>query len=126
AGKIQAHFDRFLRWARETPLDDERRMIDLPEVRRALSEIDAIATANELLNWRIVADTGTGQLNPADASVNKLYNSERLVEIGSRVAQIVPRYGDPAEERTAAVVRDVDYARKMELKRPVGGGVSEI
>ncbi|MEV4549373.1 acyl-CoA dehydrogenase family protein [Nonomuraea wenchangensis] len=126
AGKIQAHLDRFLRWARETRLDGSRHMIDLPEVRRALSEIDAIVTANELLNWRIVADTGTGSLNPADASANKLYNSERLVEVGARVAEIVQRYGDPADEATATVLREVDYALKMELKLPVGGGVSEI
>ncbi|MGI5159242.1 acyl-CoA dehydrogenase family protein [Microbispora sp. CA-102843] len=126
AGKIQAHFDRFLRWARETRLDGSRHMIDLPEVRRALSEIDAIITANELLNWRIVADTGAGSLNPADASANKLYNSERLVEVGARVAEIVQRYGDPADESTATVLREVDYALKMELKLPVGGGVSEI
>jgi alkylation response protein AidB-like acyl-CoA dehydrogenase len=125
-GKLQAHYDRFLDWARKTTFDRSRLMIELPEVRRALAEIDAIVTTNELLNWRIVADTGAGSLNPADASVNKLYNSERLIEIGSRVAQIVQRYGDPADDLTAAVLSDVDYALKMELKLPVGGGVSEI
>lgn len=126
AGKLQAHYDRFLGWARKTTFDGSRRMIELPEVRRALAEIDAMVTTNELLNWRIVADTGTGSLNPADASVNKLYNSERIIEIGSRVAQIIQRYGDPADDLTATVLKDVDYALKMELKLPVGGGVSEI
>ncbi|MER6170575.1 acyl-CoA dehydrogenase family protein [Streptosporangium sp. NPDC001681] len=85
-----------------------------------------MVTANELLNWRIVADTGTGTLGAADASVNKLYNSERLVEAGARIAQLVQRYGDPADELTAAVLRDTDHAFKTELKLPVGGGVSEI
>ncbi|MEU0477696.1 acyl-CoA dehydrogenase family protein [Streptosporangium sp. NPDC006013] len=129
AGKIQAHLDRLRHWAAETPLGGpggRRRMADLPEVRRALAELDAIVTANELLNWRIVADTGTGTLGAADASVNKLYNSERLVEAGARIAQLVQRYGDPADELTAAVLRDTDHAFKTELKLPVGGGVSEI
>jgi alkylation response protein AidB-like acyl-CoA dehydrogenase len=126
SGKLQAHFDRFLRWAGETRCDDGRRMSDIPSVRRALSEISAMITTNELLNWRIVADTGAGELRPADASANKIYNSERLLEVGHMVAEIVHRYGDPGDAATAGLLRDVDRALKSELKLPVGGGVNEI
>lgn len=44
-GKLQAHYDRFLDWARKTTFDRSRLMTELPEVRRALAEIDAMIAA---------------------------------------------------------------------------------
>ncbi|MFH5824617.1 acyl-CoA dehydrogenase family protein [Georgenia sp. AZ-5] len=126
AGKLQAHLDHFQEWALDTPVEGQGRMADLPAVRRALAELSAMVTTNELLNWRIVADTGAGEVRAADASANKLYSSERLIQVGRTVAEVVQRYGDPADPATAALMRDIDHTLKVELKLPVAGGASEI
>lgn len=125
AGKIQAHLDAFKHWA-DTTIVDDTPASELTDVRRALSEISAIATINQMLNWRSVAESAHDDPTPVHASVNKVYTSERLLEIAVRIGELVQRYGDPGDEATATLLDELDFVFKTELKLPVGGGVNEI
>lgn len=123
-GRVAAHYDRFRTWA-ETTVTDGRRMIENPAVRRALGWCRAVLTTNELLNWRIAAGTGDA-VGAAGASVTKVYNSERLMEVGSLILDTVQQAGDPSDPATARLLETVYFTLKTEMKYPVGGGVNEI
>ncbi|MEV0109782.1 acyl-CoA dehydrogenase family protein [Nocardia sp. NPDC050799] len=125
AGKILAHLDTFRVWAQATVVDGGP-AADLPDVRRAVAEFEAIATTNLMLNWRSVSETGAGDVGPVHASVNKIFTSERILDVARRVLELVHRYGDPAEPATITCIEDTAHAFKTELKLPVGGGVSEV
>lgn len=125
AGKIEAHLDTFRTWAEATYVGG-RPATELTDVRRALAQFEAIATTNLMLNWYSVASTGGRDVGPVHAAVNKLYTSERILEVGRRILELVHRYGDPSDEAMVTCVEDTEFALKTEMKLPVGGGVSEV
>lgn len=126
AGKLEAHLDRFRHWAETGRTYDDRPLSENGDVRRMLADITATTTVSRVLNWRIIADTGSGAIRPADAAANKIQNSEALVRLGREAAAAVQRYGDPADQISADTFAGLDFALKSELKLPVGGGVNEI
>lgn len=125
AGKIEAHVETFRAWARATQVEG-RPATEMDDVRRALAEFEAIARTNLMLNWSSVSEGGAGSTGPVNAAVNKLYTSERIIEIGRRVLELVHRYGDPTDPVTRTCLEETDFALKTEMKLPVGGGVSEV
>jgi len=62
----------------------------------------------------------------ADASVTKVYASERLQLAGQLLEEVVGRHGDPADEETAALFRWLDIQAKRNTVLTFGGGVNEI
>jgi alkylation response protein AidB-like acyl-CoA dehydrogenase len=122
AGRIAALYDRVLGWAdRAGP--DGRPLLTQPDVRRALARTYASMRINELLNWQVaVADS----VEAADASVTKVYSSERLQLLGQLLEEVVGRHGDPADEETAALSRWLDIQAKRNTVLTFGGGVNEI
>jgi alkylation response protein AidB-like acyl-CoA dehydrogenase len=79
---------------------------------------------NELLNWQVSAVDGPVWI--ADASVTKVFGSERVQRIGRLLEDVVGRYGDPADPPTARLMRWLDVAAKRNLVLTFGGGVNEI
>ncbi|CAM3880437.1 acyl-CoA dehydrogenase family protein [Nocardiopsis rhodophaea] len=129
SGNIGHLYDRFLDWARSTPLPgsaDGRPLVDEPAVRRALGRVYAYLRVNELLNWQVASTIDTGWLGAADASANKIYGSERLQEVPRIIADTVSRYGDPADPRTRDLLARLDSAAKGALVMTFGGGVNEV
>ncbi|HEX5189548.1 MAG TPA: acyl-CoA dehydrogenase family protein, partial [Streptosporangiaceae bacterium] len=117
AGRLGALYDRVRRWACASGVADE------PDVRSALAEVAASLRVNELLNWQVaVAET----VHIADASVTKVFTSERIQRLGQLLIDIVGRHGDPADEATAGVLTWLDTQHKRNLVLTFGGGVNEV
>ena len=117
AGRIAALYDRVRGWA------DSTGILGQPDVQRALARIYASLRINELLNWQVAAADGVG---PADASVTKVFSSERLQQLGQLCEELVGRHGDPADDETAELVRWLDIQAKRNTVLTFGGGVNEI
>ena len=117
AGRIAALHDRVCGWAERAGL------LAQPDVRRALARVYASLRINELLNWQVAA---APTMEIADASITKVYASERLQLACELLEEIVGRHGDPADEETAALVRWLDIQAKRNTVLTFGGGVNEI
>ena len=118
AGRIAALHDRVQDWARQHGL------LELPDVRRVLTETRACLRINELLNWQVAAVEGP--VSVADASATKVFGSERIQRIGRLLEDLVGRHGDPADPATGALMRWLDVQAKRNLVLTFGGGVNEI
>jgi len=117
AGRIAALHDRVLGWAGRAGL------LAQPDVRRALARTYASLRINELLNWQVAA---APTVEIVDASVTKVYASERLQLAGQLLEEIVGRHGDPADPETAELSRWLDIQAKRNTVLTFGGGVNEI
>jgi 3-oxo-4-pregnene-20-carboxyl-CoA dehydrogenase beta subunit len=117
AGRIAALYDRVYGWAERAGL------LAQPDVRRALARTYAGLRINELLNWQVAA---APTMEIADASITKVYASERMQLAGELLEEIVGRHGDPADEETSALVRWLDIQAKRNTVLTFGGGVNEI
>jgi 3-oxo-4-pregnene-20-carboxyl-CoA dehydrogenase beta subunit len=117
AGRIAALYGRVRGWADRAGVGGQ------PDVRRALAQTYASMRINELLNWQVAA---AGRVGPADASVTKVFASERLQHLGQLLEEVVGRHGDPADEETAELARWLDIQAKRNTVLTFGGGVNEI
>jgi 3-oxo-4-pregnene-20-carboxyl-CoA dehydrogenase beta subunit len=117
AGRIAALYDRVCGWAERAGL------LAQPDVRRALAQVNASLRINELLNWQVAA---APTMEIADASITKVYASERMQLACELLEEIVGRHGDPADEETAVLVRWLDIQAKRNTVLTFGGGVNEI
>lgn len=118
AGRIAALYDRVRDWATVHGL------LELPDVERVLTETRACLRINELLNWQVAAVEGP--VSVADASVTKVFGSERIQRIGQLLEDLVGQHGDPADPATGALMRWLDVQAKRNLVLTFGGGVNEI
>src|SRR5262249_11955769 len=87
AGRIAALYGRVRGWAERDGL------LAQPDVRRALARTYASLRINELLNWQVAA---APTMEIADASITKVYASERLQLACEMLEEIVGRHRDPA------------------------------
>jgi alkylation response protein AidB-like acyl-CoA dehydrogenase len=120
AGRLEGLRDRVATWAREHGVLDE------PDVRRTLGEVTAAFRVNELLNWEVARAAEQGAISVADASASKVFASDRVQHLGRALADVVHRYGDPADRDTADLVTYLDAQAKRNLVLTFGGGVNEV
>jgi hypothetical protein len=123
AGKLAGLYDRVREWATR-PAADGVAPLSRPDVRRVLAEVRATTRINELLNWQVAARVG--DVDVADASATKVFASERAQHVFRLLEEILGRYGDPSDPRTAALQRWLDVQAKRNLVLTFGGGVNEI
>ncbi|HTV99971.1 MAG TPA: acyl-CoA dehydrogenase family protein [Streptosporangiaceae bacterium] len=123
AGRIAALRDRVRDWAAARTAPDGRRLLDLPDVRRALAETGACQRVNELLNWQVAVAPA---VDVADASATKVFSSQVMQRLGQVLADVVGRHGDPADPQTAELARWLDVQVKRNTVLTFGGGVNEI
>jgi 3-oxo-4-pregnene-20-carboxyl-CoA dehydrogenase beta subunit len=123
AGRLAALHDRVLDWAAGRAGPGGRPLLAQPDVRRALARTYASLRINELLNWQVAV---AATVDIADASVTKVYSSERLQQLGQLLEEIVGRHGDPADKETAELSRWLDIQAKRNTVLTFGGGVNEI
>jgi alkylation response protein AidB-like acyl-CoA dehydrogenase len=118
AGKLAGLYERVREWAAPRGLLDDR------DVRRALAETKAITRLNELLNWQVAARDG--DVDVADASVTKVFASERVQHVFRILEEVVGRHGDPSDPETARLMHWLDVQAKRALVVTFGGGVNEV
>jgi len=123
AGKIAGIYDRVQAWASK-PRGNGVTPIDQDDVKRALGEIHSIWRVNELLNWQVASSGDTVEI--ADAAATKVFSTERIQRIGRLAEEIVAKYGNPAEEETAELLKWLDSHTKRNLVITFGGGVNEV
>ncbi len=123
AGKIAGIYDRIQAWASK-PRGNGVTPIDQDDVKRSLGEIHSIWRVNELLNWQVASSGETVEV--ADAAATKVFSTERIQRIGRLAEEIVAKYGNPAEEETAELLRWLDSHTKRNLVITFGGGVNEV
>jgi alkylation response protein AidB-like acyl-CoA dehydrogenase len=111
AGRLAALFHRVRDWAYETGA------LTHPEVRRALARCFAALRVNELLN----ASVAGAEPSPADASVTKVFASERLLDLGAELTELVARYGGDPD-----LLEWLDLQARRNLVLTFGGGVNEV
>ncbi|MFD9697641.1 acyl-CoA dehydrogenase family protein [Lentzea sp. NPDC059081] len=111
SGRIGALVERVHSWAAE------RKLLDEPDVRRALAEARAVVRVNELLNWQV----SSGELEVADASATKVFAADRTQRVGRLLEELVGRHGAPEE-----LVHWLDVQARRNLVLTFGGGVQEI
>jgi len=123
AGKIAGIYDRIQAWASK-PRGNGVTPIDQDDVKRSLGEIHSIWRVNELLNWQVASSGETVEV--ADAAATKVFSTERIQRIGRLSEEIVAKYGNPAEEETAELLKWLDSHTKRNLVITFGGGVNEV
>ena len=120
AGRLEGLRDRVAAWA------DAHGVVDEPDVRRTLGEVTAAFRVNELLNWEVARAAEQGAISVADASSSKVFASDRVQYLGRILADVVHRYGDPADPDTSDLIRYLDAQAKRNLVLTFGGGVNEV
>jgi alkylation response protein AidB-like acyl-CoA dehydrogenase len=123
AGRLGVLHQRVHDWAATQPGPDGRRVLDQPDVQRALAKAAAAERVNELLNWQVAV---TDTVEVADASVTKVFGSEQAQRIGAELAAVVSRHGDLADPRTAELAHWLDVQNKRNTVLTFGGGVNEV
>ncbi len=123
AGRLGVLRQRVHDWAAAQPGSDGRRVLDQPDVQRALAKAAAAERVNELLNWQVAV---TDTVDIADASVTKVFGSEQVQRIGAELAAVVSRHGDLADSRTAELALWLDVQNKRNTVMTFGGGVNEV
>jgi alkylation response protein AidB-like acyl-CoA dehydrogenase len=96
-------------------------------VRLSLARSKAKAEVAELFNWRVAALQEKGQVNPADASVMKVYGTELRIEAARTLMEILGRgatlrEGSPGAELLGRLEKSYRHA----VVGTFGGGVNEI
>ncbi|WP_067698614.1 acyl-CoA dehydrogenase family protein [Nocardia jejuensis] len=124
SGKIEQLYNRVHEWAqRQGVLGDA-------DVRRSLGRLHAMVRLNELLNWQVASNMERPDAAPADviadASATKVFSTEALQEAGRLAEEIVGRFGDPADPKTAELLVWLDKRTKQNLVVTFGGGVNEV
>ena len=123
AGRLAALYERVLAWAGDRSGPDGRPLLAQPDVQRALAQTYASLRINELLNWQVAV---AATVDIADASVTKVYSSQRLQQLGQLLEETVGRHGDPADSQTAELSHWLDIQAKRNTVLTFGGGVNEI
>jgi alkylation response protein AidB-like acyl-CoA dehydrogenase len=120
AGRIEGVLERVRAWCAE------QGVLDRPDVRQVLAEAAATLRVNELLNWQVAAAGAGGPVTVADASASKIFASDRIQGLGRALAELVGRYGDPADPATGRLMHWLDCHAKRNLVLTFGGGVNEV
>ncbi|MDQ4084279.1 MAG: acyl-CoA dehydrogenase [Actinomycetota bacterium] len=126
AGRLAGLLHRVVGWASAQHDGQGRPLLEVPAVRRVLAEAQACVTVNETLNWQVAASAAAGPVQVADASATKVFASEHVQRVGRLLEEVVGCYGDPAEPRTARLLRWLDVQARRNLVLTFGGGVNEI
>ena len=119
--------DDVIDWARSTTTDDGRTVAEQPWVQNALAEAYARVEAAKVMNWRMAWMVEQGRLPPANASGVKVYGTETLIEIYSRLMDVLGAQGMvKADSPGAVLLGAVEREYRACQINTFGGGVNEI
>jgi alkylation response protein AidB-like acyl-CoA dehydrogenase len=120
-GKSFGLFDDVVAWAKQTGA------IERAWVHLALAQVKVKLEALRLLNWRMVWAMSNDALNPADASVVKVFGTETFIETFRILLEIVGAGGTLASDSPGSLLAGrIDHAARWSLILTFGGGVNEV
>lgn len=126
AAQAQRFFDELIEWCRSkegTPEDPRRHAVH----RDALAQFAARIAVGRALSYRIADLQATGRLNPAFASLSKLYWSELAAELKIVCSRMLGLAGllSPADPH-AVIDGHFSEGLLLSLLHQIGGGTGEI
>ncbi len=126
-GPIERLAEETMSWAKTTPANDGRMMIDVPWVRSNLAETMAHIDVLRLWNMRQAHAIAADRLSPAAASALKVFGSEFYVKGARLLMEIL---GEPGMlqrgSAAAALAGRLEKFYRMSLVLTFGGGVNEV
>jgi alkylation response protein AidB-like acyl-CoA dehydrogenase len=121
------YFDAVADWARETEDHTGRPVIESERVQLALGEAYARLEAMKVMNWRMAWALEQKVLDPAHASVVKVYSTETLIEVYRLLLEVLGPVGSLRKGSAGSALRGEigQEARSCQINT-FGGGVNEI
>ena len=123
-GSVEPLFEKTLRWAQETDLDDGK-VIDQPWVQQALARVEAQVSAYRLMNLRVNAAMTQGVLGMGEASAAKVFGTELTQTVARQLLEILDRAGSRTG-RDAPLRGALETAIRTAVINTFGGGANEI
>ena len=125
AGRIDRQLQSVREWAAAEILGDGTRVIDQEWVQLSLARVHAVVEAMRLMNWKVAS--GSGDLNPADASAMKVLGTEEQCTSVRRLMEIVGAYATITDGSPGAVLHgQLEQAYRSAPVGTFGGGVNEV
>ena len=125
AGRIDRQLQSVRKWAAAEDLADGTRVIDEEWVQLSLARVHAVVEAMRLMNWKVAS--GSGDLNPADASAMKVLGTEEQCTSVRRLMEIVGAYATITDGSPGAVLHgQLEQAYRSAPVGTFGGGVNEV
>jgi 3-oxocholest-4-en-26-oyl-CoA dehydrogenase alpha subunit len=126
-GGVQRLFEDVCTWARRTRLVDGRRVVDQEWARLNLARVQAGLEFLKLINWKVAWSLTQGQINPADASVTKVFGTEFYCQAYRLMLEVMGPAGAIKRGSPEAILRGrLERAYRGTLILTFGGGTNEI
>jgi alkylation response protein AidB-like acyl-CoA dehydrogenase len=127
ASEVDRLLDGITRWAREARIADGRRVIDQEWVKIHLARVAAMVEYGRLANFRGVALTEAGVLDPHVASAAKVYSSEMATPALQMLLEVIGQRGYLRDGEPDSLLHlDVERAYRLALQAKSGGGTNEV
>ncbi|GAB3223683.1 acyl-CoA dehydrogenase family protein [Mycolicibacterium hippocampi] len=123
-GALEPLFEKTLKWASETPLDDGV-VIDEPWVQQALARVEAQVSAYRLLNLRVNANMGSSVLGMAEASAAKVFGTELTQQVARELLDVVG-HAAVRKDDAAPLKGELESAYRLAVINTFGGGANEL
>jgi 3-oxocholest-4-en-26-oyl-CoA dehydrogenase alpha subunit len=123
-GALEPLFEKTLRWATSTELDDGR-VIDQPWVQLVLARVEAQVAAYKLMNLRVNAAMTKGVLNMGEASAAKVFGTELTQQVARQLLEVLDHNG--LRRGSDAPLRgELESAYRFAVINTFGGGANEL
>ncbi|MGB9222966.1 acyl-CoA dehydrogenase family protein [Mycobacterium sp.] len=123
-GALEPLFEKTLRWATSTELDDGR-VIDQPWVQLVLARVEAQVAAYKLMNLRVNAAMSKGVLNMGEASAAKVFGTELTQQVARQLLEVLDHNG--LRRGSDAPLRgELESAYRFAVINTFGGGANEL
>jgi 3-oxocholest-4-en-26-oyl-CoA dehydrogenase alpha subunit len=123
-GALEPLFEKTLRWAQTTELDDGY-VIDQPWVQLALARVEAQVAAYKLVNLRVNAAMTKSVLSMGEASAAKVFGTELTQQVARELLEVLD--GNGIRRGAGAPLRgELESAYRMAVINTFGGGANEI
>jgi alkylation response protein AidB-like acyl-CoA dehydrogenase len=114
-------------WAQRTRAADGRRVVDQEWVRINLARVHARLEFLRLINWKVAWASTNGGLDPADASVTKVFGTEFYLEAFRLLMEILGEAAYLKQDTAGTVVRTrLEHLYRSLVILTFGGGTNEI
>jgi 3-oxocholest-4-en-26-oyl-CoA dehydrogenase alpha subunit len=126
-GGVQRLFEDVCAWARSTWMADGRRVVDQEWAQLNLARVRAGLEFLKLINWKVAWALTRGQINPADASVTKVFGTEFYCQAYRLMLEVMGQAGAIKRGSPEAILRGrLERAYRGTLILTFGGGTNEI
>jgi 3-oxocholest-4-en-26-oyl-CoA dehydrogenase alpha subunit len=123
-GALEPLFQKTLKWATSTPLDDGL-VIDQPWVQQALARVEAQVAAYRLMNLRVNTTMSSGALGMGEASAAKVFGTELTQQVARELLDVVGHAGVRKDE-SAPLRGELESAYRLAVINTFGGGANEL